>query len=173
MNQSYQKLLDLPKQTRDKNKKFITKLKNKKPKKLDDMFHEKHEEVFEEIDCLDCGNCCKTTSPIFREIDIKRIAKKLRMKEPAFIDTYLRIDGEGDYVLQTAPCPFLDMEDNTCGIYDFRPGACSEYPHTNRKNMHQILDLTLTNSLICPAVSNIVTQLEKASDMDRKIFKGN
>ena len=94
------------------------------------------------------------------------------MKEPDFVESYIRIDGDGDYVLQSAPCPFLDVEDNTCGIYDFRPGACSEYPHTNRKNMHQILDLTLTNSLICPAVSSIVTQLEKARNMDRKYFKG-
>ena len=138
---------------------------------MDDMFHKKHDEVFEEIDCMKCGNCCKTTSPIFREVDIKRIAKKLKMKEPGFIDSYLKIDGDGDYVLQSSPCPFLDMEDNTCGIYDFRPAACGEYPHTNRKNMFQILDLTLENSFICPAVSSIVTQLEKASDMDRKYYK--
>lgn len=167
----YQKWLDVPKQTKDKNKKFITKLKNKKPKKLDDMFHVKHEEVFEEIDCLKCGNCCKTTSPIFREIDIKRISKKLKMKAVNFIDFYLKLDNDGDYVLQVAPCPFLDAEDNTCSIYDFRPVACSEYPHTDRKNMHQILDLTYTNTEVCPAVSRIVTELEKGNNMDKPIQK--
>ncbi|MDA9066386.1 YkgJ family cysteine cluster protein [Flavobacteriales bacterium] len=165
----YQDWLELPKQTKDKNKKFITKLKNKKPKNLDDMFHEKHEEVFEDIECLKCGNCCKTTSPIFREVDIKRIAKKLRMKEPDFIDYYLKIDGDGDYVLQEAPCAFFDEQDNTCGIYDFRPAACGEYPHTNRKNMFQILDLTLINTEVCPAVARIITELEKVTNMDRKL----
>ena len=163
----YQKILDLPKQTVDKNKSFITKLKRKKANSIDDMFHEKHEEVFEDIDCLKCGNCCKTTSPIFREIDIKRIAKKQKMKAVDFIETYLRIDTDGDYVLQTSPCAFFYQLDNSCTIYDYRPLACEGYPHTNRKNMYQILDLTLKNTEICPAVARIVTELEKASNMDR------
>ena len=164
----YQKLLDIPKQTKDKNKAFIGKLKRGKVKKIDDIFHEKHEEVFENIDCLECGNCCKTTSPIFRNIDIKRIAKKLRMKDVDFVEEYLYEDQDGDYVLNVAPCPFLDLEDNTCGIYDFRPQACEEYPHTNRKNMHQILDLTLKNTEVCPAVSKIVTELQKGIDLNKK-----
>ena len=45
----YQKLLDIPKQTKDKNKIFIGKLKRGKIKKIDDIFHQKHEEVFENI----------------------------------------------------------------------------------------------------------------------------
>ena len=85
----YQKLLDLPKQTKDKNKKFLTKLKRKKANSIDDMFHEKHEEVFEDIDCLKCGNCCKTTSPIFRDIDVKRISKKMKISVRDFENQYL------------------------------------------------------------------------------------
>ena len=98
------------------NKQFFHKLKLKKPKNLDELFHTAHEEVFSEIDCLTCGNCCKTTSPIFYEKDIERAAKAVKLKPGIFIEKYLKIDGDGDYVLQTAPCTFLDSE-NYCSIY--------------------------------------------------------
>ncbi len=140
------------------NKKLKAKLRKVKPKKLDQVFEANHEEVFEELDCLDCANCCKTTSPIFIKTDIDRLAKTFGMKPGQFINTYLHQDEEGDYVLNQAPCPFLN-EDNTCLVYEDRPKACREYPHTNRKNMHGILNLTLRNTLVCPAVFKIFQQI--------------
>ena len=100
-------------------KKTFQKLKQKKPKELDAAFHSLHDKAFQKIDCLACANCCKTTSPIFRDVDIKRIAKYLRMKEQNFIQQYLRMDEENDYVLQQSPCSFLGA-DNKCDIYEFR-----------------------------------------------------
>lgn len=139
-------------------KKTFQKLKQKKPKELDAAFHSLHDKAFQKIDCLACANCCKTTSPIFRDVDIKRIAKYLRMKEQQFIQQYLRMDEENDYVLQQSPCSFLGT-DNKCDIYEFRPLACREYPHTDRKNMFQILPLTEKNTEICPAVARIVDEI--------------
>lgn len=142
------------------NKEFLQKLKRKAPRNLDDLFHEEHDNAFEEIDCLTCANCCKTTSPIFYEKDIDRLAKRLRMRPSEFIEKYLRIDEDKDYVLKKSPCPFLDAE-NYCVVYDDRPTACREYPHTNRKNMHQVLDLAYKNTLVCPAVLRIVEEVKK------------
>lgn len=141
------------------NKNFLQKLRKKKPKNLDDQFHQLHEKTFEEIDCLECANCCKTTSPIFQTSDIERLAKTLKMKVPAFIDEYLTIDEDDDYVLTSSPCPFLGT-DNKCIVYDSRPKACREYPHTDRKRMYQITSLTYKNTFICPAVSRIMEQLK-------------
>ena len=164
----YEKLLNLPKQTIDKNKSFITKLKKKKKANhIDTIFQEKHEEVFKVIDCLKCGNCCKTTSPVFRDVDIKRISKKQKIKSLKFIETYLRTDSDGDYVLKSSPCAFLNKVDNSCAIYHYRPLACESYPHTNRKNMYQILDLTLKNTEVCPAAAKIITELQKENNMDK------
>ena len=146
-------------QKSSENKNFLSKLKKKKPKDLDDHFHDLHEETFENIDCLECANCCKTTSPIFYQKDIERVAKHLRMKVQDFIEQYLYIDEDNDYVLKTAPCPFLDHE-NYCMVYESRPTACREYPHTDRKRMYQILDLTHKNTIVCPAVLHIVDQLK-------------
>lgn len=141
------------------NKKFLQGLKKKDPRKADDQFHNLHEEVFQEIDCLTCANCCKTTSPIFYQTDIERVARSLRMKPGDFIEKYLRIDEDKDYVLQSSPCPFLDS-DNYCKVYEDRPKACREYPHTNRKKMVQIMELTHKNTLVCPAVLEIVERLK-------------
>ena len=136
-------------------KALFVKFKKDKPKDLDTIFHEFHEKAFEHISCLGCGNCCKTTSPIFYERDIDRLAKHLRLKPVQLIEKYLHLDADKDYVLNTAPCPFLGA-DNFCSVYESRPLACREYPHTNRKRMYQVLDLALKNAEICPAVSEVV-----------------
>lgn len=141
------------------NRKFLAGLKKMDARKVDDAFHGMHQEVFEEVNCLECANCCKTTSPIFYQNDIERVARALRMRPGDFIEKYLRIDEDRDYVLQSSPCPFLD-EQNYCKVYDDRPKACREYPHTDRKKMVQITELTLKNTLVCPAVFEMVERLK-------------
>lgn len=158
VNSEYKKWLqDCETSKEDVQKQFKT-WQKKKPKNLDAQFHTGHDRAFSKIDCLNCANCCKTTSPIFRDIDIKRISKSLRLKESEFIRSYLRIDEDKDYVLQKSPCSFLN-DDNTCSIYEDRPLACREYPHTDRKNMHQILAITEKNTEICPAVAKITLEI--------------
>ncbi len=152
--------LHLAQRKAGENKKFLQSLKKKDARQVDKEFHQAHEKVFEELDCLACGNCCRTTSPIFYQNDIERVGKALRMKPGDFIDTYLRVDDEDDYVLKSSPCPFLGA-DNHCSVYQDRPKACREYPHTDRKKMVQIMDLTHKNTLVCPAVFEIVERLKK------------
>ena len=142
-------------------RKFLLSLKKKDPRVVDDAFHAVHEQVFAETDCLACANCCKTTSPIFYPTDIERAAKAVRLKPGDFIEKYLRIDEDKDYVLKSSPCPFLGP-DNYCSIYDDRPKACREYPHTDRKKMVQIMELTAKNTQVCPAVFEMVERLRKA-----------
>lgn len=148
------------KETHAENKNFFAKLKRKPPKHLDVLMQELHETEFSRTDCLDCANCCKTTGPLFTDKDVTRISKHLRLKPQQFIKTYLRIDEENDYVLQTVPCSFLGT-DNICSIYDVRPKACREFPHTDRKKFQQISNLTLKNLAICPAAFNIVEEMKR------------
>jgi len=156
-------LNELGKLAKDKhieNKKYFDKLKKRTPKNLDYEMQAIHDSEFKKTDCLQCANCCKTTGPLFTLADIERISKHLRQKPQQFIDQYLRIDEDRDYVLQSVPCTFLDT-DNTCFIYDVRPKACREFPHTDRKKFQQIADLTLKNVAICPAAFNIVEEMKK------------
>lgn len=160
MNNSLKLKLEEAEKHKKDNQLLVKKLKKSKPKNLDDNTHEAHDAAFDKIDCLQCANCCKTTSPIFYDRDIDRLAKHLKIKPSAFVAQYLHLDEVGDYVLNTAPCPFLDYE-NYCIVYESRPTACREYPHTNRKRFYQILDLSLKNTEICPAVATVFEELRK------------
>ncbi|WP_438966612.1 YkgJ family cysteine cluster protein [Flavobacterium sp.] len=150
----------LAKDTHNETKKYFDKLKKKTPKNLDYVMQDLHDAEFKKTNCLDCANCCKTTGPLFTSADIERISKYLKQKPQQFIANYLRIDEDNDYVLQSVPCNFLDA-DNTCFIYDVRPKACREFPHTDRKKFNQITDLTLKNIPICPAAYNIVEKMKE------------
>ncbi|WP_165042132.1 YkgJ family cysteine cluster protein [Dysgonomonas sp. ZJ709] len=133
--------------------------KNKKRlDKMDNVVHQLHDEVSSAIDCLSCANCCKLLGPAIYDKDIDRIAKALRIKPSDVVSSYLRIDEDGDYVFKTMPCPFL-MPDNYCSIYESRPKACREYPHTDRKKFSQIYKLTVKNTSTCPIAFEVLTQL--------------
>ncbi|HHF7060475.1 TPA: YkgJ family cysteine cluster protein [Streptococcus mutans] len=147
-------------QKQKEHRKFLATLKKKAPKNLDKIVQEVHTEVFREIDCTRCANCCKILGPLFTEADISRIAKHFRMRLPVFEDMYLRVDEDNDKVFKSMPCPFLG-EDNLCSIYDIRPKACREFPHTDRKKIYQINHLTIQNTLICPAVYLFVEKLQE------------
>src|SRR5690606_10324864 len=110
------------------------------------------------IDCLQCANCCKNYSPRFKMPDIKRIAKRLKMKETEFIQQYLVLDTDGDYVVKTTPCPFLG-QDNYCGIYQDRPRDCYRFPYTDEDVLLKQVNLTLKNVTICPAVFYVMEKL--------------
>jgi Fe-S-cluster containining protein len=150
----------LAKEERKSTRKYFQRLGKRPPRELDSVVQDLHAETFEQFDCLECANCCKTTSPIFRDIDIDRIAQHLGVRPAQVVEEYLHLDEDGDYVLNIAPCPFLGA-DNYCSIYEARPRACREYPHTDRKNFHQILDLTLKNTSICPAAYRVVKRLKE------------
>lgn len=136
----------------------LKQFKKRAPRDLDVRFEKAHEEVFENINCLDCGNCCKTTSPMLFEKDIEKLARHLNMKPGRFVEEYLFVDRDGLYAMKTTPCPFLE-DDNRCSVYDARPKACREYPHTNMRKMHTLLGLAEKNVLVCPAVLEILKKL--------------
>ena len=139
---------------------FFRQLAGKNPGKVDEAFRVLHEQVFEEVNCLDCGNCCKSLGPRITGADIRRISSALKIKPSELTEKYFHLDEDNDYVFRQMPCPFIDAE-NYCKIYEDRPRACRVYPHTDRRRMQQILDITLKNLSTCPAVFEIVERLKK------------
>jgi len=141
------------------NSRLVKRLKKVNKRKLDQEVHRLHQVAFGHIDCLDCGNCCRTISPIITDKDISRIAPKLKLKPSEFVERYLAVDGDQDYVFRQTPCPFLGA-DNYCAVYAFRPAACADYPHTDRPRFYQALSLSLKNTHTCPAVYEIFENLK-------------
>ena len=142
------------------NKSLFKKLRKVKASKLDKDVHLLHEKYMSEAECLDCGNCCRSISPAVKDSDIARLAKHMRIKPSELTEAYFLVDEDGDYVFRNQPCPFIGV-DNYCSVYDARPRACREYPHTDRVKMQQILDITYRNISVCPVVYEIVQDLKK------------
>lgn len=156
MDKTVEQLYEAP--TAEMLKKLQYFLKKEDKRKIMKQLPDLHEAAFEKINCLDCARCCKNYSPRFKMPDIKRISKYLRMKENEFIDTYLAIDKEGDYVLKQAPCPFLG-KDNACGIYDHRPSDCQRFPYTDEDVFFKRPLVTGKNAEFCPAVHFVMDAL--------------
>ncbi|HRH65358.1 MAG TPA: YkgJ family cysteine cluster protein [Bacteroidia bacterium] len=160
MNPEYAKKIEQAKAQRNENKSFFARVKKRKPSDLDRITNELHYQAFEHIDCLQCANCCRTTGPLLRGKDIDSLAAHFRFRPADFTEKYLRIDEDNDYVFKSMPCPFLGP-DNYCSVYEYRPGACRDYPHTQQRDIRQKLDITLENTMICPAVAEVVEGLKR------------
>lgn len=146
------------KKAADRYKQYARFLQRPEKKKILKQLPELHDEAFSHIDCLNCAACCKNYSPRFKTPDIKRISKHLKLKESVFIDTYLRLDEDGDYVVKQTPCPFLGT-DNRCSIYNIRPSDCARFPYTDEDVLINRAGITLKNSSFCPAVFYVMERL--------------
>ena len=146
-------------QAKKTHKKLVGRLSKVKEKTLTRHTENLHTQVFEKIDCLDCANCCTSIPPIINETDVRRIAKYLGMKVAQFKEAYVTIDEDQDMVLNQSPCHFLES-DHKCSIYEVRPKACRQYPHTDNFEFAKNLKLHATNSRYCPAVFHILEKLK-------------
>ncbi len=151
-------LYNWEKKSAQNQKKYKTFLQRADKKSVLNSLPVLHAEAFETISCLECAKCCKNYSPRFKTPDIKRISRHLKMKEGDFIKTYLLLDDDGDYVVKSAPCPFLG-EDNFCSIYEHRPGDCQRFPYTDEDIILKRVPLTLKNSSFCPIVYFVLERL--------------
>jgi uncharacterized protein len=159
MRTDYTAILNRSKSQYSLNKKFVSLLAKRKIKSFDDSVRTIHEEVFADIQCTECAHCCLALGPRLNETDIDRIADHLRIKNSDFTVKYLKCDEDGDLVFNKIPCPFIGS-DKLCSIYDERPRACKNYPHTDEKNIQGKLQQLLINTLYCPAAALILNRLK-------------
>ena len=73
-------------------KRYLGKIEKHAPRGLDSIAQQIDAEVWKEIDCLSCANCCKTMTPTFTKADIKRIAAHLDMSAADFTKKWLESD---------------------------------------------------------------------------------
>ena len=143
--------------------KFLRKLGKSKKRSLTAIAHKADKEMWEEVDCLACGNCCKKMTPTYSKKDINRISSHLGMTYKEFYDKWLETDDNNDIINRLCPCQFLG-KNNKCSIYAIRPTDCAEFPHSNRKDvMYQVREKTFENNLTyCPATLIFVEKLKAA-----------
>ena len=143
-------------------KSFLSKLEKKTPKGLDQLTKKVSPEVWKEVDCLSCANCCKTMSPTFTPTDIKRIANHFEMTPAAFKEKWLVYDKkDNDWLNKLQPCQFLNMKTNMCSIYDIRPADCSGFPHLTKRKMTEYMHVHKQNVKLCPATYKMVEKMQE------------
>ncbi len=139
---------------------FLKKLKQLRKIPLERLFNEAHDEAFSQIDCLECGRCCRELGPRLNNKDVTRLARRERLKPADFIKTLLKTDDDNDLVFKKMPCPFLGS-DNYCFVYEDRPDACRDYPHMDHGRQTGRISLHIENLSYCPAVILAVEELMK------------
>jgi Fe-S-cluster containining protein len=127
---------------------------------IDEIAKRVDRDVFQDIDCLACGNCCKSAPPLITKEDINRISKELSISSKKFIRKYVLEDYNGEMSFMSIPCVFLE-DDNRCKIYKVRPAACRDYPHISSGRFLARAKMHTQNEKICPGVEKILEIMEK------------
>ncbi len=159
MNNEYETILQKIHDSGKQNRELYKKIKRMKEAEVTKLFNSLHDHFFCQFNCIDCANCCKALGPRLNNHDIDRMAKHFGMKRGSFLKNYVIGDEDGDNVFKQMPCPFL-LEDNHCLIYDIRPKACREFPHTDEEMKPELLNFTFKNANVCPSVAAIITELK-------------
>lgn len=152
------------KKTVEKNKRrmrmFLTKVEKNPPRRLDTLAEKIDKEVWQEVDCLTCSNCCRSMTPTFTVSDIDRIAAHFKQTPDEFKKKWLYKDKGGDWMNTKTPCQFLDLKSNKCSIYAIRPEDCAGFPHLTKKRMTQYIHVHKQNIEYCPATYKMVEKMQ-------------
>jgi Fe-S-cluster containining protein len=154
----------LARQREDENWDFRAWIKGHGPDndELNKLVQELTNEVWAEIDCTQCGNCCRTTMTRVVPDEFTPLARALGLSLDELKSQVLKMEddvgemGERGWAL-SYPCPLLDG--NLCRVYGERPQQCRDYPnlHTDFRS-HSIS--RFRNAEICPIVFNVIEALK-------------
>ena len=148
-----------------KMRRFLTKLEKNAPRGIEKMTATIEKEVWKEMDCLSCANCCKTMTPTFTTADLKRISAHFGQTPDEFKAKWLYKErGSGDWMNKKEPCQFLNLKDNKCSIYAIRPADCAGFPHLPKK-MKDFVHVHKQNVEYCPATHRMVEKMMERVEM--------
>lgn len=155
---------------RSRLRRFLTSIDNNPPKQLDQYTEAIDPQVWAEVDCLACSNCCRSMSPTFNYSDIRRISAHLGMTMKQFKEKWLFKDSDGDWQNKSKPCQFLDRKTNMCSIYEVRPADCAGFPHLTKKKMTDYMHVHKQNVQYCPATFKMVEKLMDMVGRGKKVL---
>ena len=139
---------------------FLLRMEKNTPKGIDKLTAGAAKEVWAEVDCLSCANCCKKMTPTFTTKDIKRISAHFNETPEAFRKKWLRKDRNKDLINKTEPCQFLNLKDNKCSIYEIRPADCAGFPHLTKTKWGEYAHIHKQNIDFCPATFSMVQKIK-------------
>lgn len=145
---------------------FLNKTEKNPPPGIDKITPRIEKEVWAEIDCLTCGNCCKRMTPTFTKQDIRRISAHFNESPEVFSKKWLKKDRNQDMVNKVQPCQFLNLENNMCSIYAVRPADCAGFPHLSKRKWEEYAYIHKQNIDYCPATFKMVEKMVRLYEVD-------
>jgi Fe-S-cluster containining protein len=155
---------------RSRFRRFLTKVENNPPKELDSYLDTIDKEVWKEVSCLSCSNCCRTMTPTYTFKDLQRISKHLNMTISQFKEKWLFKNRQGEWMNVKQPCQFLNLKTNMCSIYEVRPADCAEFPHLTKKKMIHYIHVHKQNVQHCPATFKMIEKLMEKITQPEKVL---
>ncbi len=134
---------------------------------MDAIAQETTDAVWKQIDCLACGNCCRTLQIVVDDNDIQRLAQRLKLTPPQVSRQYVQAAPDGTRHLISTPCSFLGA-DNRCAVYEDRPQACRDFPYLHTGNFRSRTLTMIENTATCPIVFNVWQQLKERFKFGRR-----
>lgn len=138
---------------------FLNKTEKDTPRGINKLTATIEKDVWKEVDCLTCANCCKKMTPTFTKQDLNRISAHFGQTPEEFKKQWLKKDSNKDLVNKNQPCQFLNLKDNKCSIYEIRPIDCATFPHLSKKGWKLYAHVHKQNIDYCPATFKMVEKM--------------
>lgn len=169
MQSDYNDLEKLAKEKEDENWEFRSFLKfydELSDDELDELVFRLASQYESEIECTNCGRCCKELKPTVSKEDQQRLADGLGITVKQLKDEYLEYDNDDEpgWQMKDIPCPFL--KNNKCIIYENRPDVCRGYPYLHKAGFSYRTRMMIERTFICPIVFNVMEELKKEIAFD-------
>ena len=141
------------------NDEFRLFLKQHDSETIDALVHEINDLITTQVDCTECGNCCKTLMINITPEESTALATHLEMDEASMVAQYIETSEQGQMIMNTIPCHFL--AGSRCSIYAHRFTECREFPHLHKPNFTGRLFGTFMYYAMCPIIYNTVETLKE------------
>ncbi len=126
---------------------------------IDDMVQAINAEVTPQIDCTQCGNCCRSLMINVTQDEAVSLALHLGQPLASVKEKYIETSAEGQLIINSIPCHFL--HNSSCTIYTERFNECREFPHLHKANFTGRLFGILSYYSLCPIIFNVVEKLKE------------
>lgn len=144
----------------EENDRFRIYLKQQDRDFIDSIVHPLNDTITPQIDCTQCGNCCKSLMINVTTREAEVLATRLQLSLAAVKEKYIEESDQGQLIMNTIPCHFLSG--SSCSIYEDRFSECREFPHLHKPHFTGRLFGTMMYYGMCPIIFNVVEQLKVA-----------
>lgn len=141
------------------NDKFQDYLRNVDSFALDKAVFDLSETISPQINCTDCGNCCKSLMVNINDQEASNLAQHLGKTREQFEDAYISKGESGAMVINAIPCHFL--VENSCSVYEHRFEGCREFPAFHVPDFNKRLFTTFMHYDRCPIIFNVIETLKE------------